>query len=87
LAGGASTVPSGRIRIPCASDPALKRWAILVKSLRDKGVAEFPKGIEVNPNFSHWRGRTAGFQPALALRMRKAGKLPAFRPVGLICEV
>jgi hypothetical protein len=43
--------------------------------------------MKVNPNFSHWRGRTAGFQPALALRMRKAGKLPAFRPVGLICEV
>jgi hypothetical protein len=23
----------------------LKRWAIFMKSLRDKGVAEFPKGI------------------------------------------
>jgi len=43
--------------------------------------------MKVNPNFSHWRGRTAGFQPAWAVRMRKPGKLPALRPVGLACQV
>jgi hypothetical protein len=46
-AGGASAVPSGRIRNLCASDPVppLRDWAIFMKSLRDKGLAELPEGI------------------------------------------
>src|SRR5947207_5250062 len=44
---GDSVVPTGL----CAArprTPALKRWAIVTKSLRDKALAEFPKGIKAN---------------------------------------
>ncbi len=39
--------PSGTPSIP-PHDPALKRWAILTLSVRDKDV-EFPKGIRTRP--------------------------------------
>src|SRR6266699_2873860 len=42
-----SVVPAGL----CAAaprTPALKRWAIVTRSLRDKALAEFPKGISAN---------------------------------------
>ena len=39
--------PFGTQRIMVLGHPALKRWAILMLSLRDKDI-EFPKGIRLN---------------------------------------
>src|SRR6266700_179826 len=47
---GDSVVPAGL----CAArprTPALKRWAIVTRSLRDNALAEFPKGISLAQPF------------------------------------
>jgi len=47
--------PSGTL-FPSCRNPALKRWAILMMSLRDDDT-EFPKGIKLNAEF--WLNRSA----------------------------
>ncbi len=45
---GDSVVPAGLCAAPLRT-PALKRWAIVTRSLRDNALAEFPKGISLVP--------------------------------------
>src|SRR6266516_3479500 len=47
---GDSVVPAGLCAAPLRT-PALKRWAIVTRSLRDNALAGFPKGISLVPRF------------------------------------
>src|SRR5216117_2746741 len=47
---GDSVVPAGLFAAPLRT-PALKRWAIVTRSLRDNAPAEFPKGISLAQTF------------------------------------